>query len=166
MSRTPTQTRDRPPAPTAAPGERPEDMAPRLRAAIGRLGRHLRRTSADVAAGLTPTKVSVLLTVAREGPMRLSALAESEGLNPTMLSRAISDLVDAGLVTRTCDGADRRAAWAQATPAGERVVARMRRRRTDALHRALDELSEEDRLQLQRCLPALERLADALRGRA
>ena len=39
----------------------------------------------------------MLLTVVSEGPIRLSALAASESLNPTMLSRVIADLVDAGL---------------------------------------------------------------------
>ena len=53
------------------------DTASRLRVAIGRLSRRLRTTAAGSAAGLTPTRISVLLTVVREGPIRLSALAES-----------------------------------------------------------------------------------------
>ncbi|MGH2872861.1 MAG: MarR family winged helix-turn-helix transcriptional regulator [Solirubrobacteraceae bacterium] len=139
------------------------DAATRLRVAIGRLSRRLRRTAAGAALGLTPTRISVLLTVVREGPIRLSALAESEGLNPTMLSRVISDLVDAGLVLRTCDDGDRRAAWAEATPAGEELAQRMRRERTDALNAALDALTASHRRQLERALPAIEVLADRLR---
>src|SRR5947209_14575939 len=91
------------------------DTAARLRVAIGRLSRRLRTTAAGSAAGLTPTKISVLLTVVRDGPIRLSALAESESLNPTMLSRVIAHLVDAGLLARTSDDGDRRAAWVEAT---------------------------------------------------
>ena len=99
----------------------------------------------------------------RKGPIRLSALAEFEGLHPTMLSRVISDLVDAGLVERTSDDGDRRAAWAQATAAGQQLADRMRRERTDALHGALDQLSDAERRHLERALPALEALADELR---
>ena len=61
-----------------------------LRAVIGRLSRRLRPTAAAVEAGLTPTRVSVLLHVERAGPVRLSELGAAEGINPTMLSRVIS----------------------------------------------------------------------------
>jgi DNA-binding MarR family transcriptional regulator len=141
------------------------DTAARLRVAIARLGRRLRTTAAGSAAGLTPTRISVLLTVVREGPVRLSTLADVEGLNPTMLSRAISHLVDAGLLTRTSDDGDRRAAWVRATPDGEELAERMRRERTDALIEALDGLPAADRALLDQALPALEGLAEQLKDR-
>src|ERR1700751_5922407 len=87
------------------------DTAARLRAVIGRLSRRLRPTPTARAAGLTPTRISVLLTVVREGSIRLSDLAETEGINPTQLSRAIAHLVETGLVERSADEGDRRAAW-------------------------------------------------------
>ncbi|HEY5431345.1 MAG TPA: MarR family transcriptional regulator [Solirubrobacteraceae bacterium] len=138
------------------------DTAARLRIAIGRLSRRLRTTAAGSAAGLTPTRISVLLTVVREGSIRLSALAASESLNPTMLSRVIADLVDAGLLERTNDDGDRRAAWVQATDAGVGLAQRMRRERTDAVNAALAELAATDRRQLEKALPALEALAEQL----
>jgi DNA-binding MarR family transcriptional regulator len=141
------------------------DTATRLRIAIGRLSRRLRATAAGAAAGLTPTKISVLLTVVREGPIRLSALAESESLNPTMLSRVIADLVDGGLIARTSDDGDRRAAWVQATPAGEQLARSMRRERTGAVNEALEGLAAGDRRLLEQALPALERLAEQLAER-
>jgi DNA-binding MarR family transcriptional regulator len=141
------------------------DTATRLRVAIGRLSRRLRTTAAGSAAGLTPTKISVLLTVVREGPIRLSALAESESLNPTMLSRVIADLVDSGLVARTSDDGDRRAAWVRATDDGTRLAQRMRRERTDAVNEALEALPIADRDLLEKALPALEQLAEQLRER-
>ena len=110
------------------------DTPARLRATIARLHRHLRPTAAGTAAGLTPTKISLLLTVVREGPIRLSDLADRESLNPTMLSRSISKLVE-----------------------------RMRRERTDVLSVALDGLSSSERRALERALPALERLAEELK---
>ncbi len=138
------------------------DTAARLRVAIGRLSQRLRITAAGSAAGLTPTRISVLLTVVRSGPIRLAELAELESLNPTMLSRVVSDLVDAGLVARVSDDGDRRAAWVKITPAGGKLAERIRRVRTDALNRALEDLSEGDRQAISQALPALEGLAEQL----
>ena len=107
----------------------------------------------------------MLLTVVREGPIRLSALAASESLNPTMLSRIVADLVDAGLMERTSDDGDRRAAWVQATDAGQSLAQRMRRERTDAVDEALAGLSALERRLLEKALPALEGLAEQLKDR-
>ena len=133
-----------------------------LRAVIGRLSRRLRPTAAAIEAGLTPTRVSVLLHVERAGPVRLSELGAAEGINPTMLSRVISHLVEAGLIERTSDEDDRRSAWATVTEAGSRLAARIRRERTDAVNAALDELPEVDRDRIEQALPALEALAEQL----
>lgn len=133
-----------------------------LRVVIGRLSRRLRPTAAAVEAGLTPTRVSVLLHVERSGPVRLSELAASEGINPTMLSRVIAHLVDAGLIERTSDEDDRRSAWARATDAGGRLAAQIRRERTDAVNAALDGLPRDERRRIEQALPALEALAEEL----
>jgi DNA-binding MarR family transcriptional regulator len=142
-----------------------EDTAVRLRMTIARLSRRLRPTAAGGAAGLTPTRISVLLTVVREERIRISTLAAAEGLNPTMLSRAISRLSEDGLIARVSDDGDRRSAWVQSTAAGRRLAEQMRRERTDALNRALAELPAGDRRIIERALPALERLAEQLQGR-
>jgi DNA-binding MarR family transcriptional regulator len=136
------------------------DTAARLRVAIGRLSRRLRPTKAAIEAGLTPTRITVLLTVSRHGPMRLAELADSEGINPTMLSRVTADLVDAKLLDRASDRGDRRTAWVNVTPRGRRLAERIRRERTDAVGVALAELSGADRERIERALPALERLAE------
>jgi DNA-binding MarR family transcriptional regulator len=142
------------------------DTAPRLRAAIGRLSRRLRPTAAGTRAGLTPTGASVLLTVARVGPVRLSELAAGEALNPPLLSRVVADLCDSGVVRRVSDPDDRRAALVKATADGRRLCERMRRERTDVLNIGLEGLSEEERRSLVGVLPVLEKLAEQLkRGR-
>ncbi len=97
--------------------------------------------------------------------MRLAQLADEEGLNPTMLSRIVGKLSDDGLLERSSDQGDRRAAWVKATAKGARLAERIRRERTDALNLALDTLSDHDRTRIERALPALEQLADALRER-
>jgi DNA-binding MarR family transcriptional regulator len=141
------------------------DTATRLRVAIGRLSRRLRITAAGSEAGLTPTRISVLLSVDRHGPMRIAELADQESLNPTMLSRAISHLVDDGTLERGSDDRDRRAAWVNVTAAGHRLAERVRRERTDALNEALSGIDAENRQLLERALPALEGLAMQLQDR-
>jgi DNA-binding MarR family transcriptional regulator len=152
------------PAPSSAPTFHVE-TAGRLRAAIGKLARRLRTTPAGNAAGLTPTRISVLFTVARLGPIRLSDLAAEEGVNPTMLSRVVADFCESGLVTRAADPGDGRAAIVELTADGWRLRERMRRERTDALNLELDTLSDHERRLLDQALPVLERLAEQLKAR-
>jgi DNA-binding MarR family transcriptional regulator len=137
----------------------------RLRAAVGKLSRRLRTTSAGAAAGLTPTRTSVLFTIERFGPIRLSDLAIEEGINPTMLSRVVADFSQAGLVKRVADPEDGRAALVKVTADGRRLCDRMRRARTDALNVEIDTLSAHERRLLDQALPVLEKLAEQLKER-
>jgi DNA-binding MarR family transcriptional regulator len=140
------------------------ETAARLRAVIGRLSRRLRPTPAAVAAGLTPTQISILLNVARHGPIRLSDLAAAEAINPTQLSRSVAHLVEIGAVERSSDQGDRRAAWVKPTATGRRLAERIRRERTDALNGALADLAGDDRRRIEAAVPALEQLAERLKG--
>src|SRR5437868_4107173 len=152
------------PTPTAEPALDTETAA-RRRTAIGKLSRRLRTTAAGRAAGLTPTGSSVLLNIDRHGPIRLSELAGSEGINPTMLSRVVADLVEGGLLERTSDPGDRRAAWVKTTRAGRLVAQRMRRERTNALNEAVGALADEEQRVIEGALAALESLAAELKER-
>jgi DNA-binding MarR family transcriptional regulator len=140
------------------------ETAQQLRAVLGRLSRSLRPTDAGLAADLTPTRVAVLLTIVRDGPIRLAEVAESEGLNPTMLSRQIAKLAEDGLITRRPDQDDRRSAWLESTPAGSELADRIRDQRTHAVEVALEQLSPEDRRALESALPALEQLSAELKA--
>ena len=139
------------------------ETAQRLRVAVGRLARVLRSTEASLAADLTPTRVAVLLNTVRNGPIRLSEVAEQEGLNPTLLSRTVATLAQDGLVTRTADESDRRSAWLDATTAGRELAELIRAERTRALDIAMSELTHEDRALIEAALPALEVLSQHLR---
>jgi DNA-binding MarR family transcriptional regulator len=141
----------------------PHELPSGLRTAIARLSRRLRQTRAG--ADLSPTQYQVLATLVRVGPVRLSDLATTEGLNPTMLSRIAAKLEAASLVARTPDRSDGRVVHLAAAPAGRDLVGQVRRERTDALSRALDGLSEADRQALLVALPVLEVLAEALKSR-
>jgi DNA-binding MarR family transcriptional regulator len=130
--------------------------------AIARLFRRIERTRAG--ASLTPSETTVLSAIVRQGPLRLSDLARAESMNPTMLSRLIRDLEEAGLVLRRIDRVDRRAALAEATPAGRRLYDRIRAERSDTLSAALVLLSADEQGALRAGLPVLETLADRLKG--
>lgn len=134
------------------------DEASRLRMAAMRLARTLRGASAE--EDLTPAQSGVLATLDRQGPVRVGELAAAEGLNPTMLSRVLAALEERGLARRRADADDRRVAWAELTPAGRRLVSRLRERRGALLCGYLDRLDPGDRAVIAAALPALERLAD------
>jgi DNA-binding MarR family transcriptional regulator len=136
---------------------------PRLRHLIGKLSRRLR--TIDAESGLTPTQSSVLGTVVRFGRMRLSEVAREEGINATVLSRSIGTLESRGLVRRIVDEQDRRAASLEPTPAGKRVVRRVRDARSDVLRGQIDLLEASDRQRIAEVVPVLELLVDRLNDR-
>lgn len=98
-----------------------------LRAVIPPL-RDLVRTSRDdrlfervgrEAGVRVPTHLVLALTrIGDFQPVRLSDLADQMGIGRTTLSRQVTDLVTAGLVERTPDPADARAATLELTAAG------------------------------------------------
>ncbi len=139
------------------------DTATRLRASIGRLARKLNASVAG--AGLTPTQMTVLGAVSRRGPVRLADLAEAEGLNPTLLSRVIGKLDDAGLIRRLPDPEDRRAARLEVTADGRRLQEDIRAERTRALATGLDRLPDDVAAAVLTALPALEALSHELEDR-
>jgi DNA-binding MarR family transcriptional regulator len=139
------------------------DSTARLRSAINRISRRLRPTTAG--AGFTPTQISVLETVAKRGPIRLSDLASLEGLNPTMLSRVARKLEEAGLIRRHPHPVDGRAALVEATASGRRLFERIRTERTDQLSIELEALGVEERRLVIDALPVLEQLAEQLKDR-
>jgi DNA-binding MarR family transcriptional regulator len=138
------------------------DAAVRLRSVVARLGRSLRLTHVD--GNLSPSQREVLFSISRDGPMRLSELAAAEGLNPTMLSRIVSHLEAAKLVTRSSDEEDARVVHLQSTPAGRALWQAIKNERADALSFALDRLPKEQRQEVIGALPALEALVEALRS--
>lgn len=140
----------------------PETPA-RLRAVVGKLSRRL--NSLARGSGLTPSQLSALGVVARQGPLRLSELAEIESVNPTMLSRVVAALDEAGLVRRRTDPDDRRAGLLEVTASGRRTHDRLRAERGRVLTTGLERLDPADLTALEAALPALESLIEALARR-
>jgi DNA-binding MarR family transcriptional regulator len=147
---------------TTAPSFTADDVT-RLRTAIGMLARSLRYT--DAGAGLTPSELTVLSTIARSGPIGLSELATQQRLNPTMLSRIAGKLCEAGLIERTAAPTDRRAAVVDVTAAGRRRHRAIQAERTESLARHVEALTPADGAALLAALPALEALGVESRER-
>lgn len=137
-----------------------EDDIAALRVSLARISRQLdRQVSSD---GMTRTQLSVLASVCSHGPIGASELAEREGLNPTMLSRILAKLEDAGLVNRAIDEGDRRAIRVIATSDGQRRQLELRAERSELLNNYVSSLSAADARLLRAALPALQALADAM----
>jgi DNA-binding MarR family transcriptional regulator len=134
----------------------------RLRAVVGKLSRRL--SSAARGSGLTQAQLSALGVVARVGPIRLSDLAEAEGLHPTMLSRVVAALEEQDLLRRRTDPGDRRAALVEVTAAGRRSHDKLRAQRGRILAEALEQLTPEQVAAIEAALPALESLVEASKG--
>ncbi|HTW19286.1 MAG TPA: MarR family transcriptional regulator [Mycobacteriales bacterium] len=132
----------------------------RLRAVVGKLSRRFNALARG--SGLTPAQLSALGVIVRSGPLRLSELAEIERMNPTMLSRIVAALDEAGLVRRRPDPDDRRAGLLEATATGRRTHDKLRAERGRVLLDGLERLNAADVAAVEAALPALEALTHEL----
>lgn len=139
------------------------DAAARLRRVIGKLARSMNESASSEE--LTPTQASVLGVVVARGPIRISAVAELEGVNPTMLSRVMGVLEQKGLIGRSSDTADQRGVVAEATAEGRDKSRRIMERRTATLLDVVEHLPAETAGALLAALPALEALTAAFAAR-
>jgi DNA-binding MarR family transcriptional regulator len=138
-----------------------KEEAGRLRSALAKIARSIDRQVPT--EGLTRSQVWVLGTIARNGPIGMGELAEIEGINPTMLSRMVAKLADAGLLTRVSDERDGRAVLVRLTASGTALQDRLRAERSRLFGKRLAELPEEHAAQLLGALPALEALGQLMR---
>jgi DNA-binding MarR family transcriptional regulator len=136
----------------------PDIDVARLRAAILRLSRHLRKHD---LADLTPTQLSALATVARDGPLRLGDLAAAERIAPSTLTRLVSALEERGYLQRAGVPGDARAWVVSVTDRGTAVLDRIRQETTSLLTENLLMLPGHQLAALAAALPALEHLSDA-----
>jgi DNA-binding MarR family transcriptional regulator len=106
----------------------PLTVANELRPVLLRLARELRRETEQF--GVTGRQVSLLWLVKRSPGLPLRELAEEERISPPSLSGHIDRLERAGLIERVRSQIDRRRVGLVLTPAGERLLRRVRERRT------------------------------------
>lgn len=132
--------------------ERMADGIVRLRAEILR-----RRTETGRFgdAELTTPQALALRTIALDGPLRMTALAERLGVSVATASRTVDALASRELVKRETDPDDARAVNVLATARGRREQRARRERFVDALAELLEELSEAERRRLGEALETL-----------
>ncbi len=114
-----------------------QTLAADLHIAVMRLARRMR---AEREEGLTSTQISTLASLVRTGAQPISALAAHERVKAPSMTRTVSTLESAGLVTRGPSADDARLVMVRATPAGEQVIGRIRQARRDWLGQQLAEL--------------------------
>jgi DNA-binding MarR family transcriptional regulator len=147
----------------AAEADGPVIDVTRLRVALARLSRRLRRHQ---LAGLTPTQLAALATVGHSGPMRLGDLAAAEGIAPSTLTRLVTALEDSGYVRRCADPSDARASTLAITAHGQDALERIRTESTLALAASMQLLAPDQRAALADALPALEAPGSSGSGQA
>jgi DNA-binding MarR family transcriptional regulator len=136
---------------------RSSELASQLRFAVMRLSRRLRQHAPE---DITPSQLSALSVIVREGRLTLSQLAAAERVQPPTITRVIDSLERKGLATRMPSDQDRRVAFVEPTPAGRALVETIRRRRDAYLARRLRTFSAEERALLERAARLLERLIE------
>jgi DNA-binding MarR family transcriptional regulator len=113
--------------------------------------------------GFSRSAAATLTRLANSGPTRLTELAAAEDVSQPSMSGLAARLVDQGLVHRGSDPQDARVVLLSLTPAGRELVAHRREARTQRLSAAVSDLSADDVACIAAAVPALTRLADALR---
>ncbi|SHE61156.1 MarR family winged helix-turn-helix transcriptional regulator [Streptoalloteichus hindustanus] len=132
------------------------ELAHRLRPLVFHLYYVVRRETPQYQ--LTLTQGSVLAALALDGPRRMSALAEREGVRTPSMTDVVARLERLGLVRRAPDPSDGRAVIAAATDEGRRLIDELVRAREEFLRERLARLDAADRTAIAAALPAFERL--------
>jgi DNA-binding MarR family transcriptional regulator len=138
------------------PAER-DELAARLRLAIGRLQRRMARNAVE---GLTPSQLSALAVIEQTGPVRVTEVAAREAVAPPSMTRIIASLDNLGLLDRKPDPADGRASLLVPSEAGGQLMQRIRGGRTAFLARRLETLDPEALAALTAAVPVLEALVE------
>lgn len=107
------------------------------------LGRRIRQRQPGDAVDYSAFPILKLLS--HQGPMRLSAMAQTLGLDASTVSRHARQLEDGGLLERTDDPDDRRASRLAVSPFGSECLANAFETRRRVIAGALEGWSDEER---------------------
>jgi DNA-binding MarR family transcriptional regulator len=138
------------------------EVASRLRLTIVRTARRLRQEAYEAESGaeLSPTLMAALATIDANGPLTPSELAERESVRRPTATRSIARLEANGLVARTADPSDRRAALISATAEGRALLKRLRSRKNAYIAKRLRKLDDREIATLDRAAEILERMLE------
>ena len=133
-------------------------LANDLRPIVLRLARGLRKETEQV--GVTARQVTLLWLVKRSPGLSLAELAAEEGISPPAMSGHVDRLERAGLLGRVRSDEDRRRVGLRLTEEGQRLLRRVRARRTTWLANRLSGLAPADLAAVESAIPALARLLE------
>jgi DNA-binding MarR family transcriptional regulator len=139
--------------------ERASALAVELRAVLGKLKRKMREQGGR--NDLTPSQVSVLLRLEKDGLAAVSSLARAEGMRPQSMSAIITSLLEAGLVRGSPDPNDGRQTLISLSRRCEKLLKEGRAARQDWLTTTIQKkLSSHEQEKLAAAVDLLVRLAE------
>jgi DNA-binding MarR family transcriptional regulator len=131
-------------------------VADALRPVLLRVGRELRREAR--AVGISPEQVSLLVAIKYAPGIGVRELAAGERVSPPAMSKHVDRLERDGLVARTPSADDRRRVGLTLTEEGQRMLRRVRSRRTAWLASRLGELSRSELAAVEAAVEPLSHL--------
>jgi DNA-binding MarR family transcriptional regulator len=134
----------------------PEVVADELRPVLLRLARELRKETEQL--GVTARQSTLLWLVKRSPGLSLAELAAEAGISPPALSGFVDRLERAGLLARVRSTQDRRRVGLELTDEGQKLLRRIRARRTTWPAGRLGELDTAELAALASATPALHKL--------
>jgi DNA-binding MarR family transcriptional regulator len=135
-----------------------ENVAADLRPVLLRLARELRKETEQL--GITARQATFLWLVKRSPGLSLAELAAEEGISPPAMSGHVDRLERAGLLERERSTDDRRRVGLRLTEEGEKLMRRVRARRTTWLADRLRTLEPDELDAIDAAVPALMRLVE------
>jgi DNA-binding MarR family transcriptional regulator len=131
---------------------------------LSRIGRGLRyhTRAAREALDITQSEGELLRLVDRRPGLRVQDAATELGIASNSVSTLVRQLTRAGLLERSADPLDGRAACLRLTPSASEWVTQLGNAREQTIERALASLDEQDRQQLEAAIPAMKHLAKAI----
>jgi DNA-binding MarR family transcriptional regulator len=138
-------------------------VADRLRPTLLGVARELRR---ERIAGVSPHQVSLLVAIKHSPGVTVGELATDERVSTAAMSKRVSRLQRDGLVERTPSETDRRCVGLSLTEDGQRILRRVRSRRTAWLASRLSALSPAELAAVGAAAEPLARLLELAERRA
>ncbi len=139
-------------------------LSAELAKVLARIGRGLRYRTRAVreALDITHSEGDLLRLLERRPGIRVQDAAVELGIASNSVSTLVKQLSRTGLVQRSSDPLDGRAACLWLTPQSQDWVARVGSAREEAIARALDSLGEPERKALEAAVPAMIHLSKAI----